>query len=149
MKKFVRASGQVAENILLISLILLSPILICAFVYLKFFCGTTLIEEIYSPDRTLKIVIHERNCGALDDFHSHVSILRSNVEINRGYISHGNVFRADRHPDFLGIEAEWINERQVIIRYGDVGFPYFVINENVKGISIRIQEVEWRPDEDH
>jgi hypothetical protein len=55
-------------------------------------CGNTIVATELSPDRKLKAVLFERNCGATTGFSSQVSVLPSDRDLpNEG----GNVFAAN------------------------------------------------------
>ena len=111
----------------------LSALIVCAVGAFLFFayalssvfgdmCGNAMIAEYPSPNRKLKAVVFERNCGATTGFSTQVSILQSTDLLeNDG----GNVFVADtdhgRAPSGAGggpeIKFRWLSDSSAELQH--------------------------------
>ena len=85
-------------------------------------CGNQVLAEFPSPNRQMKAVIFERDCGATTDFSTQVSILPSKEQLrNEG----GNVFVADtdhgRAPSGAGggpeVRVHWVSDAVAEIQH--------------------------------
>ena len=75
-------------------------------------CTNEVFGESLSPQRNLKTVVFERNCGATTGFSTHVSIMDAKEGV--GYEG-GNVFVIDGHPNDTGVVVRWIDDSQLEI----------------------------------
>jgi len=113
-------------------------------------CGNRLASSILSPDRTNKVVIFERSCGATTDFSTQVSLIRAGDSL-RG--DGGNIFIADSdHGKVTSyspiggprVEASWKDETHLEIQYSP-GSRIFLKNSTLNGIQIMYKEGAWSP----
>jgi hypothetical protein len=85
-------------------------------------CGNDILSEISSPDRTYRIVIFQRDCGATTGFSTQVSVLRAMETLPN---ESGNLFIADsdhgKAPSGVGggpkVKASWLDSRLVRLTY--------------------------------
>lgn len=84
-------------------------------------CGNRIVSTEMSPDRAMKAVLFERDCGATTGFSSQVSVLRAEEELpNAG----GNAFAAN---ESRGGEAtawggpfvalHWADAHKLVVKY--------------------------------
>jgi hypothetical protein len=106
-------------------------------------CGNSIVATELSPDRAMKAVLFERDCGATTGFSSQVSVLRADDELpNEG----GNVFAAN---EGIGGEAtswggpfvalQWRDARTLLLKYdasADVRFR----NDRVREIKVVLEK---------
>ncbi len=106
----------------------------CSFLDLSDGCGNEVIQEIVSPDKRLKAVIFQRDCGATTDFSTQVSILDAGEKLPP---QGGNVFVCDsshgKAPAGAGggppVEVTWIaNDALKIIHDTDARI-FFAANK--------------------
>lgn len=85
-------------------------------------CANEVLHEIPSPDKQLKAVVFQRDCGATTGFSTQVSIMKIDKKLpNTG----GDVFSADtghgKVPSGPGggpkIEVVWKGPRQLLVKY--------------------------------
>jgi hypothetical protein len=107
-------------------------------------CGSQLLSEVPSPDRVLKAVIFERDCGATTGFTTQVSILpRDNVLPNET----GNVFIAgDNHGRAVGglgggpkVDVKWTGPRELLVVF-DARASTTKVAQSVSGVKVTFQE---------
>jgi hypothetical protein len=104
-------------------------------------CGVELGAESLSPNRKLRAVIYQFDCGATTPFTTQVSILKPDEVLP---YSSGNVFsayRGSREGSWHGPYAEiaWLNESTLQVNYiGDA----IVTNRNSTRGSVSIKYVE-------
>ena len=96
-------------------------------------CGNEIGYEEYSPDRRLKAVVFERDCGATTGFSTRVSLLRCAEKLpNKG----GNVLIADGD---LKIRVQWQSNNEMLIVFPS-GAKVHLKQSNVAGVSVRYEE---------
>ena len=84
-------------------------------------CGNQIHKEYISPNKSLKAVVFQRDCGATTGFSTQISILGMNKELdNEG----GNIFIIDGHPDNVAPILNWTNDKQLNIQYSLNGREY-------------------------
>lgn len=84
-------------------------------------CGNEPISEIQSPDKSLKVIIFQRDCGATTGFSTQVSILPATRSLPN---ESGNALVADtdhgKAPSGPGggpeVFAEWKSSRELVLR---------------------------------
>ena len=78
-------------------------------------CEDTTCETLFSPDRSHKIILYTRNCGATTGFSTHIALAESDEDIDDGTTifvaddDHGN---ANLHPIYqamIDIRARWLD----------------------------------------
>ncbi len=115
-------------------------------------CAETVISEIASPNKKLKAVIFQIDCGATTGFNSHVVIMASNSSLSKESQSQGlfgaprSLFAADtnhsRAPAGKGggpeVRLSWISDTKLEIQYHKFAR---VIRSNLlsKGVDISYQ----------
>jgi len=85
-------------------------------------CGNQVLQEIPSPDKKLKAVVFQRDCGATTGFSTQLSIIKANEKLPN---SKGNVFSADtdhgKVPAGPGggpqVDVAWIGLHDLEVRY--------------------------------
>jgi hypothetical protein len=86
-------------------------------------CGNDIASEVVSPNRKMKAVIFQRDCGATTGFSTQISVLPNNKTLPN---ESGNVFYADDNDgkaklnkDFAleNLEVKWLNDTDLLIRY--------------------------------
>ncbi|HEY2033350.1 MAG TPA: hypothetical protein VGH02_06645 [Rhizomicrobium sp.] len=108
-------------------------------------CDIKTISDVSSPDKTMKAILFERDCGATTDFTSQVSILSAT---QRASGSKGNTFIADtnhgstKNTTWGGplVKLEWTGPRRLKVHY-DSRARLFLKEKNVAGVNI-----SYRPD---
>jgi hypothetical protein len=76
-------------------------------------CANEIHQEIYSPERTVKAVIFQRDCGATTGFSTHVSIVPAEEVL--GNDGAGNLYIANGHPAESSLVLQWSSETSIII----------------------------------
>jgi hypothetical protein len=83
-------------------------------------CGNERISELLSPNQKLKLIIFERDCGAIStDLSTQASLVPANFELSQGLV--GNIYSSDTNhgaaPAGAGggpeLRARWISEREL------------------------------------
>ena len=77
-------------------------------------CANEIHQEIYSPERTLKAVVFQRDCGATTGFSTHVSIVAAEEALS--HHAAGNLYIANGHPAQSSLVLQWSSETSVIIQ---------------------------------
>jgi hypothetical protein len=85
-------------------------------------CENEIVSEIPNPDKTLKVVIFQRSCGATTDFSTQISVLPLSKSLPD---DDGNIFVADtnhgraRSAAWGGPEAKvhWETSRKLVIEH--------------------------------
>lgn len=85
-------------------------------------CGNEMISETLSPDKSLKVVLFQRDCGATTGFSTQVTVLPAAQSLPN---DSGNVLVADtdhgKAPSGPGggpeVQTEWKSDRELIVRY--------------------------------
>jgi hypothetical protein len=96
-------------------------------------CGNEIGYEEYSPDRKLKAVVFERDCGATTGFSTQVSLLGSAEKLPN---EAGNVFTADGD---LRIRVQWQSNSEILVKI-PLGAKVHLKQSRVAGISVRYEE---------
>jgi hypothetical protein len=60
-------------------------------------CATTVFDQILSPNKKLKAVIYQIDCGATTDFNTHVAIVRASFDTSDAQSLPKGAFVADRN----------------------------------------------------
>jgi hypothetical protein len=111
------------------------------------FCGKEPGPEVVAPGGKNKAAIYEFDCGAMDPFITHISILSPGAEIP---YEAGNVFRASkgsRSGAWKGpyAEIEWLAPDHLLVRY--IGDAEVRLKETkIKGVTISYQSLPYAPD---
>jgi len=79
-------------------------------------CGNQIVNETISPDKSMRAVIFERDCGATTDFSTQISILGANERLPH---AGGNVFveDSDHGASQYWAEVRWNSPERLIVRY--------------------------------
>lgn len=88
-------------------------------------CETTVIDQVTSPNKTLKAVLFQRDCGATTGFNSQVVIVASNKDISQKNALPESFFIADTGRDSAPagkgggpeIRLNWQSETQLQIQH--------------------------------
>ena len=67
-------------------------------------CSNAIWAEYISPDRTLKAVVFQRNCGATTGFSTHLSLIANDAELPN---SGGNVLTLKGPPESVAPDVSW------------------------------------------
>lgn len=79
---------------------------------LLFDCANTVDSVVESPDKQLRAIVFERNCGATTGFSTQISIIKAGDTLpNEG----GNVYVASGHLGRVGTEMDWAGSRNLLI----------------------------------
>ncbi|TDE11983.1 hypothetical protein [Dyadobacter psychrotolerans] len=111
-------------GVILGSMILVLSIFIFIFIYFgDAGCGNEIYQTIYSPDHLKKVLVYDRDCGAITGFSTHVTLLDTSEATSSG----GNLFVADsdhgrakaheQYQTLIDIQVLWINDRTLEIEY--------------------------------
>jgi hypothetical protein len=92
-------------------------------------CANTVIEEMFSPDNTWKVVIFERSCGSFTGNSTQISILKSDAQLQNDA---GNIYVAEGYPE--GYFAEWLSDASVKVS-GVKGTNHLKVEAH-EGISV-------------
>jgi hypothetical protein len=84
-------------------------------------CKNEIYKEYLSPDKSLKAVVFQRDCGATTDFSTQVSILKSNENLDN---ESGNIFIIKGNPDKVAPVLKWTNQNVLHIYYHLNGDEY-------------------------
>ena len=108
-------------------------------------CGTHIMSETYSPDKKLKAVVFERDCGATTPFVMQVSILNTSDSLPN---EPGNVFVEDggHKPNVsLEVEAIWESENALLIHHDPEARVFGALDElqiPFSGRTVKIRYAE-------
>jgi hypothetical protein len=107
---------KIVKRLLLGFLVVLILLVIAAIVGIdqlgKGMCGNYIFKEYISPNKKLKAVVFQRDCGATTGFSTQISILGVGKKLkNKG----GNIFVVDGHPDQVAPRLDWQNNNELII----------------------------------
>jgi hypothetical protein len=106
-------------------------------------CGNKVQAEALSPNRELRAVVFERECGATTGFSQQVSILRAGEELPN---EAGNIFRAEMYYGYdpanpgttnTKIEIQWVRNDELVIRTHNPRAKIFHAAQELKGVTIR------------
>ena len=97
-------------------------------------CGNAEVKEYLSPDRTMKVVVFTRDCGATTDFSTQVSVVHASESVPNGG---GNAFVVDSDHGHASraVDVHWVDARTIELSH-DVGARVFKAETSVSGIRI-------------
>ena len=106
-------------------------------------CGNQVLSEVSSPDRNLKVVVFQRDCGATTGFSTQASLLESDQMLGNGA---GNIFVADTDhgaaPSGPGggpeLHVAWDDNRSVTLSH-DSRVRVFKAERLKHGVSLTYQ----------
>ncbi len=106
-----------------------------------FECVTEPVDEVVSPDRSLKAVVFWRGCGATTDESMNVSVLDAASDLGD---SGGNVFVADTdHGAALSapgggpaVEVQWETSQRLVVRHHPLA-RVFLAEPTVQSVAVR------------
>ena len=75
-------------------------------------CGNYIHKEYISPDKQLKAVVFQRDCGATTGFSTQISIIGADKDLNNGG---GNIYVIDGHPEKVAPNVSWSSNRKLNI----------------------------------
>lgn len=108
MKKVILVLSNLVLIILIVGYLLISGL------NLLFgdLCGNDMVSETYSPDKTMKVVVFRRSCGATTGYSTHVSIVNAWDKLSNDQVR--NVYGVD---DEIPLDIKWSgNENVRIVR---------------------------------
>lgn len=78
-------------------------------------CEDTTCETLFSPDRSHKIILYARNCGATTGFSTHIALAESDEDIDDGT----TIFVADYNHGEANLHAvyRWIDNESLELSY--------------------------------
>ncbi|GGH53235.1 hypothetical protein GCM10007423_58490 [Dyadobacter endophyticus] len=86
-------------------------------------CEDTTCETLFSPDRSHKVILYTRNCGATTGFSTHIALAKSDEDINDGttiFVADDGYGEANLHPVYqalIDIRARWIDNHSLELSY--------------------------------
>lgn len=104
-------------------------------------CENTLDYKVVSPNNANIVFVFERNCGATNDFTTHISVRKNNKLLNN---DHGNLFIATGSQSILSnigtisTKVVWIDNKNLLIRYDKNAKVYKKVEER-EGIKIQYE----------
>jgi hypothetical protein len=73
-------------------------------------CGNEIYKTFESPDKKLKAVIFQRDCGATTGYSTQISIIKNSRKLpNKA----GNIFTTDGRPEENHIAITWLADRKI------------------------------------
>jgi hypothetical protein len=90
-------------------------------------CKNEIYKEYISPDKALKAIVFQRDCGATTGFSTQISILKSNEDLDNN--EGGNIFIIKGEPNKVAPTLNWINNNTLYIDYSLNGNE-FKANDN-------------------
>lgn len=117
MKKFLRIIGYIIGLQILIFII----VFISFMYFADEMCANTISKIYFSPNKSLKAVIFQRDCGATTGFSTQISILDSKEELING---NGNIFIINGHPDSVQAIVTWKNNKEMNIHFNSNELPF-------------------------
>lgn len=99
-------------------------------------CSNKVLREIISPDRTRKVVVFERDCGATDGGSTQVSVLDADEKLLDD--SKGNAFIIKYYPN---VNVSWQSDLHLVIQHPKSD-RVFARKTTVKDVSIRYKTNE-------
>lgn len=76
-------------------------------------CSNEIFNEAMGPDRKLKAIVFQRDCGATTGFSTQISLIPSDYQLKDD--EGGNVFIVDGHPQDHEIQLIWRSPNQLLI----------------------------------
>ncbi|MCF0072249.1 hypothetical protein LZD49_17345 [Dyadobacter sp. CY261] len=104
-------------------------------------CEDTICEILYSPDRSHKVILYTRNCGATTGFGTHIALAQSDEDIDDGttiFVADDDHGKAEGHPGYyelIDISAKWIDDDSLELSY-DKNARLFTDKDAARGITI-------------
>lgn len=77
-------------------------------------CINDFFKEYSSPDKTKKVVIYERDCGATTTWNTHISILDYHKQFDG---KDENIFSIRGRPAEVAPNITWIDNKNIIIHH--------------------------------
>ena len=77
-------------------------------------CVNQIYQEVYAPDRTLKALVFQRDCGATTGFSTQVSVLPAGETLGNDVA--GNLYIANGHPADSRLLLQWSSSRSLLIQ---------------------------------
>jgi len=107
-------------------------------------CENEIVSEIPNPDKTLKVVIFQRSCGATTGFSTQISVLQISKSLPD---DSGNIFVADtnngraRSAAWGGPEAKvyWETSRKLVVEH-QIMARVFKAEKQINGVAIEYIE---------
>jgi len=103
-------------------------------------CRTKYSSSVNSPDKKFKVMVFSLNCGAISDFSTQISIVKSEYKLKDD--DTGNIFSGDSdhslakmNDEVLDMNIKWINDKTVEIIYPKRA-RIFKNKESLNGIKI-------------
>ena len=95
-----------------LGLVVLAMIGLAIVVAITFYnaCSNAIWSEYISPDRTMKAVVFERNCGATSGFSTHLSLITNDAELPN---SGGNVLSLKGRPESVAPDVSWDSDVEI------------------------------------
>lgn len=75
-------------------------------------CGNDIYKEYVSPNRKLKAVVFQRDCGATTGFSTQISVMAAKDDLKN---EAGNTYIIDGHPSEAAPKLFWRNNNELII----------------------------------
>ncbi|WP_426292698.1 hypothetical protein ACN9ML_24275 [Dyadobacter endophyticus] len=104
-------------------------------------CEDTTCETLFSPDRSHKIILYTRNCGATTGFSTHIALAESDEDIDDGttiFVADDNHGESNLHAAYqalVDINARWIDNDSLELSY-DRNARLFTEKVKADGITI-------------
>jgi len=107
-------------------------------------CENEIVSEIPNPDKTLKVVIFQRSCGATTGFSTQISVLQISKSLPD---DSGNIFVADtnngraRSAAWGGPETKvyWETSRKLVVEH-QIMARVFKAEKQINGVAIEYIE---------
>ena len=117
MKKILKLLKIIAITVVVIVIVLIGLFLYFA----GGMCGNKIHKEYLSPDKSLKALVFQRDCGATTGFSTQISILDSDENLEN---DSGNIFVIKGHPDNVALTLSWISNNELNIKHNLNGNEY-------------------------
>ena len=112
---------RIVASIAILALGILAVLAFLFFLLSANVCENQVFTEVFSPDKTHKAVLFQRDCGATTGFSSQVSLLKAGSTLaNEG----GNVMVVDGHPDDNAITLTWSSNDELVISQANFSRQY-------------------------
>lgn len=104
-------------------------------------CEDTTCETLFSPDRSHKVILYTRNCGATTGFSTHIALAGSDEDIDDGttiFVADDNHGEANLHAVYqalIDINARWVDNDSLELSY-DRNARLFTEKVKAYGITI-------------
>ncbi|QKF58982.1 DUF5412 family protein [Aliarcobacter lanthieri] len=77
-------------------------------------CANSIFKEYFSPDKTKKVVIYERDCGATTTWSTHISILDYDKQLDN---KDESILSIRGRPAEVAPNITWIDNKNIIIHH--------------------------------